>query len=85
MANESWHLSKTIPITLIFSIVIQTIILVVFLTDLAGTVATNTGNIQENKDNITAVNSVVQRQEVTLGRIDENIKSIKGILENVHQ
>jgi len=76
MSEQPWHLSKTIPLTLIFSIIIQTIILVVFLTDLAGTVANNSESIQENKDDISSISRIVQNQEVTLGRIDENVKRL---------
>jgi hypothetical protein len=82
MANESWNLSKNISLTLIFSILIQTIILVVFLTNLASTVANNSANIDALKNEADVLSQRVQSQEVTLGRIDENIKMIKEFLEN---
>ena len=82
MANESWHLSKAIPISFILAIVVQTLSLVVFITMLSGDVASNSEDIdilQTNQDNL---KQIVQGQEVTLGRIDENIKAIKEFLEN---
>jgi len=82
MANESWHLSKAIPISFILAIVVQTMSLVVFITTLSGEVASNSEDIdilQVNQDNL---KQIVQGQEVTLGRIDENIKAIKEFLEN---
>ena len=82
MASESWHLSKTIPVTIIFSILVQTVVFVVFLTTLSGDVAQNTKDIQTNTDNADLLGRTVQSQEVTLGRIDENIKAIKEFLEN---
>ena len=82
MASESWHLSKTIPVTIIFSILVQTVVFVVFLTTLSGDVAQNTKDIQTNADNADLLGRTVQSQEVTLGRIDENIKAIKEFLEN---
>jgi amino acid transporter len=82
MASETWNLSKNISLTLIFSILIQTIILVVFLTNLASTVANNSANIDALKNEADVLSQRVQSQEVTLGRIDENIKSIKEFLEN---
>jgi amino acid transporter len=82
MVSESWHLSKTIPVTIIFSILVQTIVFVVFLTTLSGDVAQNTKDIQTNANNVDLLGRTVQSQEVTLGRIDENIKAIKEFLEN---
>jgi amino acid transporter len=82
MASETWNLSKNISLTLIFSVLIQTIILVVFLTNLASTVANNSANIDALKNEADVLSQRVQSQEVTLGRIDENIKSIKEFLEN---
>ena len=82
MANESWHLSKAIPISFILAIIVQTMSLVVFITTLSGEVASNSEDIdilQVNQDNL---KQIVQGQEVTLGRIDENIKAIKEFLEN---
>lgn len=82
MASESWHLSKAIPISFILAIVVQTMSLVVFITMLSGDVAQNTKDIKANSDRDTILGRTVQSQEVTLGRIDENIKAIKEFLEN---
>ena len=82
MVNESWHLSKAIPISFILAIIVQTMSLVVFITMLSEDVASNSEDIdilQVNQDNL---KQIVQGQEVTLGRIDENIKAIKEFLEN---
>jgi len=76
MANESWHLSKAIPVTLILSIILQTIVLVVFLTNLAGNVANNSEDIILIRADSDVLERTVQDQEVTLGRIDENIKRL---------
>jgi hypothetical protein len=85
MANgESWHLSKAIPISFILAIIVQTMSLVVFITMLSGDVAQNTKDIQTNADNVDLLGRTVQSQEVTLGRIDENIKAIKEFLENAN-
>jgi hypothetical protein len=82
MANESWHLSKAIPISFILAIIVQTMSLVVFITMLSGDVAQNTKDIKANSDRDAILGRTVQSQEVTLGRIDENIKAIKEFLEN---
>ena len=82
MANESWHLSKAIPISFILAIVVQTMSLVVFITMLSDDVASNSEDIDMLQVNQNNLKQIVQGQEVTLGRIDENIKAIKEFLEN---
>ena len=82
MANESWHLSKAIPISFILAIIVQTMSLVVFITTLSGDVASNSEDIDMLQVNQNNLKQIVQGQEVTLGRIDENIKAIKEFLEN---
>jgi len=76
MVNESWHLSKAIPVTLILSIILQTVVLVVFLTNLASNVASNSEDITLIRADKDILERTVQSQEVTLGRIDENIKRL---------
>lgn len=82
MADQSWHLSKVIPVSFILAIIMQTIALVVFITTLTGDVASNSDDILKLQSENTRLSRTVQSQEVTLGRIDENIKAIKQFLEN---
>ena len=82
MANESWHLSKGIPITFILAILMQTVALIWFVATLSAEVAVNSRDIADLADDESSLENRVQQQDVTLGRIDENIKTIRGILEN---
>ena len=47
MANENWHLSKTIPISFLVGIVAQTFILGWLIADAQNTIEMNTNNIIE--------------------------------------
>jgi predicted PurR-regulated permease PerM len=82
MASESWHLARAVPVTIILSVLVQTVVFVVFLTTLSSDVASNSEDIDTLQTNQNNLKQIVQGQEVTLGRIDENIKAIKEFLEN---
>ena len=79
--EESWHLSKSVPLTLIFAIVMQTVALVWYVSSLDSAVTSNTKEILRNDARIANLEMIVQSQAVTLGRIDENIKSIRDSVE----
>ena len=79
--NDSWHLSKSIPLTFVLAIVGQTIALVWFVADLNNDIQVNTREIVRHETRIIALENIVQTQAVTMARIDENIKSIREMME----
>lgn len=81
--DTQWHLSKSVPITFILAIMLQTIALIWFVATLRNDVDTNKKEIVRLEARTENLESVVQTQAVTLGRIDENIKSIRIILDNM--
>lgn len=83
MSEEPWHLSKSVPITFIFAIILQTLALVWFISGLSGTVSYNSRELMRQESRIAALDSVVQNQAVTLGRLDENIKAILIAVEKI--
>ena len=82
MKNESWHLSKSVPISLIFTILLQTMAFAWFLSDMSSQVERNTMDISNTRAIVDRQGAVIQRQDVTLGRIEENVKEIRRLLEN---
>ena len=82
MANENWHLSKTIPISFLVGIVAQTFILGWLIADAQNTIEMNTNNIMRNTNDIEALENRVNDHAVMLGRIDENLKHIRDYIEN---
>lgn len=82
MNNESWHLSKSVPISLIVTLLLQTVAFAWFLSDMSSQVERNTMDISNNKILVDRQGTVIQRQDVTLGRIEENVKEIRRLLEN---
>jgi hypothetical protein len=85
MAQDSWHLSKSIPLTFVLAILGQTIALVWFVADLNNDIQTNTREIVRHETRLIALENIVQTQAVTMARIDENIKSIREMMEDTRR
>lgn len=83
MANEQWHLSKSVPISFIFAIILQTLTLVWFIANLNSTVDSNAKEILRNETRIQSLENVVQSQAVAIARMDENIQAIRDIVETM--
>jgi len=81
--EKEWHLSKSIPLTFILAIVAQTAALVWFVSALNSDIESNTREIVRQETRIMALENIVQAQAVTMGRIDENIKSIRLMMEDL--
>lgn len=81
--DHQWHLSKSVPITFIFAIIMQTIALIWFVATLRNDVDSNQKEIVRLDTRTSSLELVVQSQAITLGRIDENIKSIRMILDSM--
>ena len=79
--NEEWHLSKSIPLTFVLAILAQTVALVWFVSSLNSAIESNTRDLMRHEARINTLEQVVQQQAVTMGRIDENIKSIRLMME----
>lgn len=79
--TESWHLSKSIPATFLLGIVAQTVGLVWYVSTLDASVVTNAREIARHEVRIIEIEKTSQLQAVMLGRIDENIKAIRMVIE----
>lgn len=79
--ETQWHLSKSIPLTFVLAILAQTAALVWFVSSLNSAIESNTRDLMRHEARINTLEQVVQQQAVTMGRIDENIKSIRLMME----
>tara|TARA_R110002167_G_C12511165_1_gene637262 strand:+ start:633 stop:890 length:258 start_codon:yes stop_codon:yes gene_type:complete len=79
--TENWHLSKSIPATFVLAIVGQTLGLVWYVSTLDASVGSNAREIARHEIRIIEIEKTSQMQEVMLGRIDENIKAIRMVIE----
>ncbi len=83
MTDNSWHLSKSVPISFILAIVGQTVALVWYVSSLDNNIQNNQRELIRHETRIEALEKVVQSQAVTLGRMDENIKAIRHSVEKM--
>ena len=80
-ANDSWHLSKSVPITLIFGLLVQAGAIVWTVSMMMSDIEQNMRNIMVLEITVSELEDVVQTQQVSLARIDENIKAIRSAVE----
>lgn len=83
MANEQWHLSKSVPISFLFGLLIQTATIIWFIANLNGSVENNTRDIGRNDVRIQNLETIVQGQAVAIARMDENIQAIREMLQEL--
>lgn len=79
--EESWHLSKSVPITLIFGLLVQGAAIVWTVSMMMADIDTNQEDITELSSRMLRVEDAVHDQAVSMARIDENIKAIRKAVE----
>ena len=78
---ESWHLSKSVPITFILAVLIQTLSLVAYVSNMSASLDINTRDIARHEIRIASMEKTTQELRVLNARIDENIKAIREMME----
>lgn len=83
MSNEPWHLSKSVPLSIIFAVIAQTVTLVWFIAGLDASIDQNSRDLVRHETRIEALEASAQSQAVSLARMDENIQAIRAMLEQM--
>ena len=81
MTDESWHLSKSVPLSIIVGVIAQTVTLVWFIAGLNASIDQNSRDLVRHETRIEALEASAQSQAVSLARMDENILAIRQMLE----
>lgn len=81
--NESWHLSKSVPISLIFALIVQAAAIVWTVSNMSSTIDRNAMDIVRLDARTASLEKIVQDQAVAMARIDENIKAIRQYVEQM--
>ncbi len=79
--KQEWHLSKSVPITLVVAIIAQTLSLLWFVATLRNDVDNNAKTLIRHETRIESSENIIQNQAVLLARIDENLKAIRKAVE----
>ena len=83
MTNEQWHLSKSVPISIIGAVIVQTVTIVWFIAQLNANVQMNTRDLVRHETRIETLEASVQAQAVSVARMDENIQAIRDMVEQL--
>ena len=83
MSEDSWHLSKSVPITLIFGLLVQGAAIVWTVSMMMSDIENNREEIIVLEKRIGRIEVSVQNQALSLARIDENIKAIRSSVEKM--
>ena len=81
--QDSWHLSKSVPVTLIFGLITQGAAIVWTVSMMLGDIDRNAANIKEMELRVNKIEEMVYDQAVSMARIDENIKAIRSAVEKM--
>jgi len=83
MNNESWHLSKSVPISFIVAIFIQTFSIGWIISNMDSRIEQNTKDIARQEVVVNTMREQSQNHAIALARIDENLKAIRDALEKI--
>lgn len=81
--NESWHLSKSVPLGLIFGLIVQGAAIVWTVSMMMSDIESNRSSIAQVQIRVTKIEDMVHDQAVSMARIDENIKAIRAAVEQM--
>lgn len=81
--KDSWHLSKSVPISLIIALVFQAAAIVWTVSNMSSTIEQNSIEIVRLDARTSSLEKIVQEQAVAMARIDENIKAIRQYVEQM--
>jgi hypothetical protein len=81
--NSNWGISKSITVSSLIAITLQTVALVWYISTLDAAVSTNAREIARQEIRLNEIERTSQAQAVMLARIDENILSIRASIESV--
>jgi hypothetical protein len=81
--SENWHLSKSVPLTLIVGLITQGAAIVWTVSMMMGDIDRNAESINMFSERVTRVEGMVQAQAISMARIDVNIQHIRGAVEKM--
>ena len=81
--EDNWHLSRSVPITLIFGLIAQAAAIVWTVSMMMSDIERNSEEIMRMQSRLSSVEDATQRQAISMARIDENIKAIRQSVEKM--
>ena len=84
-SEDGWHISKSVPATLLLGLVTQAAAIVWTVSMMMSDIDRNTENLNAFSERVTKVEQMVQSQAISMARIDVNIQHIRGAVEKMAQ
>ena len=83
--EDGWHISKSVPATLLLGLVTQAAAIVWTVSMMMADIQSNTEKLIAFSERVNKVEVMVQSQAVSMARIDTNIQHIRGYVETLAQ
>ena len=83
MANDNWHLSKSVPLTLIFGLFVQGAAIIWSVSGMVSDIKYNKATIAEVRTENARLANNIHENDVMIARIDANVEAIKEALNVV--
>lgn len=84
MSDESWHLSKSVPISLVVGLLIQAGVFIWTFSGMASDINSNSEAVKNLERDISILEVRVHDTDVKIGRIEENLRHISNTLESIN-
>ena len=79
--QDNWHLSKSVPVTFLFGLVVQAVAIVWVFTMTIANVEENREDLSRLEIRVSAIEDNLYSLAVATARMDENIKAIRKAVE----
>lgn len=79
--QDNWHLSKSVPITFLFGLIIQAIAIVYVVSMTIANVEKNREDLTRLEIRVSTIEDNIHALAVSMARMDENIKAIRSAVE----
>lgn len=83
--KESWHLSKSVPVSLLVGSLLQLACFAWYAGQVTERVNINSESISQNAASIKSLEDTSHNQAVSLGRIEENIRATRDTLDRIER
>ena len=81
--SEGWHISRSVPATLLLGLLTQAAAIVYVVSMMMADIEKNQQDIVEFNQRVSKVEQLVQTQAVAMARIDVNIEHIRTAVEKM--
>ena len=80
---ESWHLSKSVPVTFLFGLTLQAVALVYIISMLIANVEENREDLERLTIRVSTIEDNIHALAISMARLDENTKAIRQAVEKM--